>query len=66
MSARYQVLVCGYEVSRHRTADGAQRAARAIVREAGLEDDGAYCGDDGWPTIVDTRTGASVEYEVAS
>lgn len=48
---RYEIIVCGHVVSRHRTERAAIMAAE---RESyGLTDDGAYCGDDCWPTIVD-------------
>lgn len=50
---RFAVLVLGQEVSTHATEAAAIRAATEIA--SGIESDGAYCGDDGWPTIVDRR-----------
>lgn len=62
-TARYEVLQHGNTISRHRTADAAIRAARRVVRADGLDDDGAYCGDDGWPLIVDRRDpNAHIDY----
>ena len=49
---RYLVMVLGVVVSTHRRLSAAERSAQRITREAGLVDDGAYCGDDGWPSII--------------
>lgn len=47
----------GYEVvSRHRTRAAAERAVERYARRHGLVDDGAGCGDDGWPAIVEVRS----------
>jgi hypothetical protein len=51
----YEVIVSGIVESRHRTAKAAKEAAETICRRDGLVDDGACCGDDGWPSIVDPR-----------
>jgi hypothetical protein len=55
--------VCGRLLSAHRTASAARRAAERECRRAGLADDGAYSGDDGWPAIVDTAGGERVDYQ---
>lgn len=51
----YDVLVLGSVISRHRTSAAARRAAERECERQGLVDDGAYSGDDGWPTIRNSK-----------
>lgn len=58
---RYEIFIKGVVVGATNNKSAAIVLAQEIVAEQGLVDDGAYCGDDGWPAIV-ASDGCRVDY----